>query len=138
MNLGKIEIGKVIEYKKTFTEDDVLDFAKISGDNNPIHLDKKYASESIFGQRVVHGILVTSMFSKIFGMIYPGIGGIYLSQFVKYLKPVFINEQVIAKVTLINFDYDKKRGTFKTECFKDNKVIVITGEAGILFPEKFE
>ena len=138
MNLGKIEIGKVIEYKKTFTEDDVLDFAKISGDNNPIHLDKKYASESIFGQRVVHGILVTSMFSKIFGMIYPGIGGIYLSQFVKYLKPVFINEQVIAKVTLINFDYDKKRGTFKTECLKDNKVIVITGEAGILFPEKFE
>ena len=138
MNLGKIEIGKVIEYKKTFTEDDVLDFAKISGDNNPIHLDKKYASESIFGQRVVHGILVTSMFSKIFGTIYPGIGGIYLSQFVKYLKPVFINEQVIAKVTLINFDYDKKRGTSKTECFKDNKVIVITGEAGILFPEKFE
>ena len=96
MNLGKIEIGKVIEYKKTFTEDDVLDFAKISGDNNPIHLDKKYASESIFGQRVVHGILVTSMFSKIFGTIYPGIGGIYLSQFVKYLKPVFINEQIIA------------------------------------------
>ncbi len=130
-----VEIGKSFEFSKTFTKEDVSAFAKLSEDNNPIHIDDNYASKSIFGKRVVHGVLITSMFSKIFGTIYPGEGGIYQSQTAKFLKPVFLDEKIIAKVTLQDFDYDKNKGTFLTECFKTNNELVLTGEAKIFFPE---
>ncbi|MEO8568563.1 MAG: MaoC family dehydratase [Ginsengibacter sp.] len=131
----EIEIGKVYEFSKTFTDEDVNAFAKISEDNNPIHIDDSYASGTIFGKRVVHGILITSMFSKIFGTIYPGIGGIYLSQTAKFLKPVFLNEEITAKATLREFDSSTKKGIFTTECFKANGDLVVTGEGKILFPK---
>lgn len=129
----EVIIGKTYEFSKAFTSDEIIAFAKISEDNNPIHIDDEYASESIFGQRVVHGILITSMFSKIFGTIYPGEGGIYQSQTAKFLKPVFLNEKIMAKVTLIHFDQDKNKGTFLTECFKGDGTLVLTGEAKIIF-----
>jgi len=130
-----VEIGKSFEFSKIFTKQDVDTFAKISEDNNPIHVDDNYASKSIFGKRVVHGLLITSMFSKIFGTIYPGEGGIYQSQTSKFLKPVFLNEQITAKVTLTHFDQVKNKGTFLTECFKSYDILVLTGEAKIVFPK---
>jgi 3-hydroxybutyryl-CoA dehydratase len=75
------------------------------------------------------------MFSKIFGTIYPGEGGIYQSQSAKFLKPVFLNEQITAKVTLTNFDQEKNKGTFLTECFKSDGTLILTGEAKIIFPK---
>jgi 3-hydroxybutyryl-CoA dehydratase len=128
-------IGKSYEFSKAFTSDEVKCFARISEDNNPIHVDDNYALKSIFGKRVVHGILITSMFSKIFGTIYPGEGGIYQSQSAKFLKPVFLNEQITAKVTLTNFDQEKNKGTFLTECFKSDGTLILTGEAKIIFPK---
>lgn len=136
--MSKIEIGKSYEFSKTFTSDNVNDFAKISEDHNRIHIDNDFASRSIFGKRVVHGILLTSMFSKIFGTIYPGEGGIYQSQSATFLKPVFLNEEIIARVTLREFDYNKNKGIFLTECFKLNGDLVLTGDAKIIFPKETE
>lgn len=135
--MQKIIIGKEIEFYKTFTSKNVLDFSQLSEDNNPIHIDENYASESIFGKRVVHGILLVSMFSKIFGTIYPGNGGIYLSQSSKFIKPAFLEELIRAKVTLTSFNNDNKQGIFLTECFKDSNTLILTGEAKILFPTTF-
>lgn len=129
-------IGKSYEFSKAFTNEDVTAFAKISEDHNRIHTDDAYAEQSILGKRVVHGILIASMFSKIFGTIFPGEGGIYQSQSAKFLRPVFLNERITARVTLTFFDEEKHRGTFLTECFKSDGALVLTGEAKIIFPKQ--
>jgi len=135
--MRKIIIGNETKYSKAFSIDDVLGFSRISEDNNPIHVDAKYASESIFGQQVVHGVLLISMFSKIFGTIYPGNGSIYLSQTSKFLKPAFVGDIILAKAKLISFDDNKKQGLFLTECYKTPEILIFTGEAKILFPKSF-
>ena len=122
---------------KIFRKKDLLWFSRISGDFNPIHIDEEKASESIFGKRVVHGVLLLSMFSKIFGTIYPGNGAIYLSQSGKFLKPAFIEENIIAKAKLTFFDESNFHGTFLTECFKNSDTLIFTGESNILFPKTF-
>ena len=127
-------IGHIAEFEKTFSPEDVALFSSISNDNNPIHLDAEYAKKSIFGRRVVHGLLVSSLFSKIFGTIYPGSGSIYLTQNVKFLKPAFVGENLKAVITLIEFDEIKNRGNFITEVFNMSDQKLITGEAIILFP----
>lgn len=136
--MEKVKLNTEIEFLKTFSNEDVIEFAKISEDNNPIHIDAQYAAKSIFKSQVVHGVLLVSMFSKIFGTLYPGNGSIYLSQTTKFIKPAFIGELISAKATLISFDNIKKRGVFITECYKDNESLILTGEAVILFPNNFE
>lgn len=136
MNL--IIINKEIKFLKSFSSENVRDFAGISEDNNPLHLDEEYASKTIFKKPVVHGVLLIGMFSKIFGTIYPGNGGIYLSQTAKFLKPAFIGDEITAKVKLVDFDEPKYRGIFKTECFDSKGNLLVVGEAKILFPKSFQ
>ncbi|MCF8237351.1 MAG: MaoC family dehydratase [Saprospiraceae bacterium] len=128
------EIGKIVEYTRLFTADEVRLFAQISLDNNPIHLDESYAANSIFQQRVVHGMFTGSMFSRIFGSIYPGEGSIYLSQDLRFLKPVFFDQPLTAKVELTAYDPEKRIGTFSTLCIQEDRKPVVKGEARILFP----
>lgn len=128
------EIGKKVVFEKLFTSEDVVNFANTSEDNNLLHLDEEYAKNTIFKQRVVHGMLVASMFSKIFGTIYPGKGGIYYAQNLEFRKPVFLNSKVKAVVTLLDYNSEKKIGTFKTEAFNESEKLVINGEAKIIFP----
>ena len=67
---------------KTITESDVVTFAQVSGDTNPLHLDKEYASKSLFKERVAHGMLTAGLISAVIGTELPGVGTIYLSQIV--------------------------------------------------------
>ena len=129
---------KEVEFRKVFSKQDVEAFAKISLDDNPIHLDEEFAKKSIFGKTVVHGILITSMFSKIFGTVYPGIGTIYLSQASKFLRPAYVGDEITAKVELTSYDDVKRRGIFKTECFNSSQELILTGEAKIIFPKDVE
>ena len=69
-------LNKIWEVEKKFNEQDVISFSKLTGDNNRIHLDEEYAKKSFFGRRVVHGMLVAGLFSRIFGKIFPGEGSI--------------------------------------------------------------
>ena len=130
----EISLGKAYTYSRTFTEYDVRNYANLSADDNVVHLDAELATETIFGQRVVHGIFVAGMFSKIFGTIYPGTGAIYLEQNLKFLRPVFFNDVTTARVTLTEFNTEKRHGTFTTECFNSRNEKVLTGSAKILFP----
>jgi 3-hydroxybutyryl-CoA dehydratase len=135
--MNKVILNSEFEFTNTFLEDAVATFAHLSQDKNPIHLDKEYAKNSIFKKRVVHGVLLVSMFSKIFGTIYPGNGGIYLSQTSKFTRPAFIGDEIRAKVKLISYNNEKRRGVFLCEAFNPQNKLVVVGEAEILFPKSF-
>lgn len=126
-------VGQEIYEEKVFSFDDVNYFSQVSGDCNPIHLDIEYAKKSRFGNRIVHGILLSSLFSKIIGMDLPGEGSIYMEQNIKFKKPVYVNEKVIAKVTIIDIDFDKQIFTLKTDLYNTKNQCVIEGNAKVLY-----
>ncbi|MFL0797536.1 MAG: MaoC family dehydratase [Cellvibrionaceae bacterium] len=120
--------------KKTFSQRDVELFANLSGDVNPVHLDEDIATESIFKARVVHGMLVASLFSTIIGTQMPGPGAIYLGQNLKFKAPVFLGEEVEAILEVVSIRKDKPIATLKAVCRKQDGTVVIEGEAVVLLP----
>lgn len=125
-----IEVGSIFFIERKITKKDVEDFAALSGDNNPIHLDENYASRSIFGKCICHGFLVGSYISAIFAQNI--IGCVYISQNINFLSPVYINDKIKVIVELTNIE--NRKGFFKTEVFvKDRKVI--EGSAILLLPK---
>ena len=126
---SKFKIGDKAKLSKAFTEKEVELFAKISTDDNPIHLDQKYAEDTVFGQRIVHGILVSSLFSGLIGGRLPGHGAVYLGQSLSFKAPVYINEKVKVSVEVIKIREDKPIITLRTLCVKSDWTIAIEGEA---------
>jgi len=133
-NIDSFQTGMTETYTQTITDADIRSFAAVSGDNNPVHLSEEFARESRFGKRVSHGLLSASFFSAIFGTKLPGSGCIYVSQSLKFLAPVYINDTVIATVTIKAIDKKKRRIIFDTFC-SVNDSIVISGEAEIYIPD---
>lgn len=129
----KFEIGQKGEFKKKITETNVYDFAELSGDFNPVHMDKKMAEESIYGKQIAHGMLGASLISTVLGMYMPGPGTIYLDQSLHFLKPVFLNDTLTAVVTIIDID-DKRKAKLKTDVMNQDGKIVISGEAKVKLP----
>ena len=128
--MGKIlKVGDRVFLSKAFTEEEVLRFAEISTDMNPLHLDKDFGRESIFGERIVHGMLVASLFSGLIGMELPGEGSIYLGQSLTFKAPVAIGEEVTASVEIIRIRDDKPIVTLQTVCVKSDGTVAIEGEA---------
>jgi enoyl-CoA hydratase len=128
--MGKIlKVGDRVSLSKAFTEDEVFSFAEISTDMNPLHLDKDFGRESIFGERIVHGMLVASLFSGLIGMKLPGEGSIYLGQSLTFKAPVAIGEEVTASVEIIRIRDDKPIITLRTVCVNSAGTVVIEGEA---------
>ncbi len=125
----KVKIGDKTMFKKTFSEKEVEEFAKVSTDDNPIHLDKEYAASTVFGQRIVHGLLVSSLFSGLIGGKLPGHGSVYLGQTLSFKAPVYINEEIKASVEVIKIREDKPIITLKTLCIKIDGTVAIEGEA---------
>ena len=124
-----LKIGDKASLRKTFTEQEVFQFAEISTDKNPLHLDKEFGAVSIFGERIVHGMLVASLFSGLIGMELPGQGSIYLGQTLTLKAPVAIGEQVTASVEIIKIRADKPIVTLRTVCVNAKGVVAIEGEA---------
>ena len=130
-----IKIGDSAEYAKTITEADILLFAAVSGDDNPVHINQEYAEQSMFKSRIAHGMLTASFFSTILGTRLPGEGTIFLSNSCKFKAPVRIGDTVTARCTVSVIDVEKKRVTFKTECWvKDT--LVLEGEAVVMPPRR--
>ena len=123
------KVGNKATRSKSFSEEEVKQFAEISTDKNPIHLDREFAEASVFGERIVHGMLVASIFSGIIGEELPGAGTIYLGQNLKFKAPVFIGEQVSATVEITHIREDKPIITLKTQCINSKNEVVIDGEA---------
>ena len=126
---GKIKIGDKATLSKAFSKNEIEQFAKISLDDNPIHLDRKYAESTILGQPVVHGILVASLLSGLMGGKFPGHGTIYLGQTLKFMAPVYVDEEIEASVEVVKIRQDKPIITLKTQCVKNDGTIALEGEA---------
>ena len=125
----KFKIGDTESISKTFTREDVIKFSEISLDINPIHLDEEYARNTVFGKNIVHGLLVSSLFSAIIANKLPGPGSIYLTQELNFKKPVFHNELVTAKVEIIDIRQDKPIIKLMTTAYNQNNELVIEGYA---------
>jgi enoyl-CoA hydratase len=123
------KIGDKVTVNKIFTEQEVEQFSSMSLDDNPIHLNKEYAENTVFGARIVHGILVVSLFSGLIGTRLPGHGAIYLSQNILFKYPIFISEKLEASVEIIKIREDKPIITLKTVCMKSNGTVAVEGEA---------
>lgn len=132
----QFKIGQRASQKKKFTQEEVLSFSKLTSDDNPIHFDEEYASNTRFKRTIVQGPMVVSLIGGILGSQLPGPGTIYISQETKFLKPVFIEEFVTAWVEVVKIREDKPVVTLKNWIEKDNGEIVIEGQSVILFLEK--
>jgi len=128
-----MKVGDKSSLRKVFTEEDVIKFSEISTDTNPIHLDENYASSTVFGKRVVHGMLVASMFSALIGVELPGEGSIYLGQSLSFKAPVSIGDQVTASVEIVSIREDKPIATLRTLCVNDEGQVLIEGEAVVKY-----
>ena len=130
-----LRLNQTEEIEKKITEKDINEFAKLSGDDNPVHTNSDFAKKTIFKQKVAHGFLSASLISMLIATKQPGPGSIYLSQNLKFLAPVFIDDLVRVKVTVEEIDQEKKKVKLQTECFKNEKKI-ISGEAVVLVNSK--
>ena len=132
--MQRYHIGQFAEITRTFESSDVNQFAKLSGDTNPIHLDAAYAQTSAFGAQIVHGMLVSSLFSTLFGTQLPGEGVVYLGQTLQFRAPVYFGDTITARVELIKVREDKPIGTFSCRCTNQSGDTVIDGEAVLKLP----
>ena len=130
-----LQLDQTDKIERKITEKDIDNFAKLTGDNNPVHTNLDFAKKTIFKQKVAHGFLSASFISTLIATKLPGPGSIYLSQNLKFLAPVFIDDLVIVKVTVKEIDHEKKKVKLQTECFKNEKKI-ISGEAIVLVNSK--
>ena len=126
--LEDLSVGMEASYAKTITNDDILAFAELSGDVNPVHLSDEFAASTIFKKRIAHGFLTGSLFSTVLGTKLPGPGCIYLSQSMKFKAPVYIGDQVVATLKITGLDVDKGRAMLACDCAVNGKT-VLEGEA---------
>jgi 3-hydroxybutyryl-CoA dehydratase len=133
--LEDLEVGMTASYDRMVTEDMIEQFAEVSGDFNPLHLDEAYAQTTMFKGRIAHGILSAGFISKIFGTEMPGKGSVYISQTLRFLAPVRIGDTVSTTVEVIEIDTEKRRVKFKSRCRVD-RTVVIDGDALIMVPSR--
>jgi 3-hydroxybutyryl-CoA dehydratase len=133
--LEDLSVGQSAMFGKTVTEADIMAFAGVSGDTNPIHLHEAFAKTTRFGQRIAHGMLSGSFISTVIGTKLPGPGAIYVSQTMNFMAPVLIGDTITAVATISAIDATKRRVTLKTQCLNGDKV-VIDGEAVVLVPRR--
>ncbi len=134
MRFEELKIGMSYEMKRVFTQADVLKFADLSHDTNPLHTDVAFAKTTQFGQLIVPGFLTASLFSAIIGTKFPGFGSIYLNQNMSFRKPVFPGTEVKASVTVRNLYPEKHRVLLETVCVDTDKQVLIEGTALVKLP----
>ena len=130
-----LKVGMTGSFAKTVTEADIVLFAGVSGDTNPIHLNEEYAAATPFKGRIAHGMLSAGLISSVLGTKLPGPGAVYVSQSLRFKAPVRIGDTVVARVEVMELVAERKRVNLKTECFVAGK-LVIEGEATLMVPSR--
>jgi 3-hydroxybutyryl-CoA dehydratase len=130
-----LEVGMSESFSKVISEDDVIAFAGISGDHNPVHLDADYAAGTMFKERIAHGILTASLISAVLGTKLPGPGSIYLSQTLNFKAPVKLGDEVVATATIKELVEGRGRAVFACDCSVGGKT-VLEGEAVLMAPRR--
>ncbi len=130
-----INIGDKDTFTKTVTEYDIYNFAGVTGDMNPMHINHEYAKETPFGSRIAHGILALGFISTVLGTKIPGPGSIYVKQSCQFVKPVLIGDTITATVEVTEKDESKNRVYLRTYCTNQKGEVVLEGEA-LMIPRK--
>lgn len=126
-------IGMEASYTRTVTAEDIIQFADVTGDRNPVHLDADYAAQTLFKAPIAHGMLTAGYISTVFGMELPGPGAIYVSQTLNFRGPVRVGDHVVAKVKVMELYPAKRRARFDCLCHVSGKP-VLEGEAVLMVP----
>jgi len=127
-----MNIHDSFEHQFSFTQKAVDEFARITGDNNPIHIDEAEAAKSIFKRRILHGFLSGSVFSKVFGTLWPGEGTIFLGQNMRFVQPMYVDETYKAVFKVVEV---KSNGIYRidTSIVNANNEVMLSGEAVIKY-----
>jgi 3-hydroxybutyryl-CoA dehydratase len=133
--LEDLKVGQQAMFGRTVTDADILAYAGVSGDTNPIHLHDGFARTTRFGQRIAHGMLSAGYISTVIGTRLPGPGAVYISQTLNFMAPVVVGDTITAVATITAIDDKRRRVTLKTQCLNGDKV-VIDGEAIVLVPRR--
>lgn len=130
-NHDQVDVGFTAEMNVQVTDKMVRQFADMSGDHNPIHLDDEYAKTTRFGRRIAHGMIVGALFSRALNETM-GQGGVYLAQSMKFVNPVFIDDMITIKMTVTGLRKEKGIATVETTAIKQNGDICVKGDAVIM------
>lgn len=130
-----IKVGDTAEFAKTISESDIYQYAGVTGDFNPAHVNEDYASKTFFKTRIAHGMLSAGFISAVLGNQLPGPGAVYIRQNLHFLAPVRIGDTIKAVVEVVDVMIEKNRVTLKTICVNQNGTVVIDGEA-VISPAK--
>ncbi len=134
-----IEVNQVYTHEFKFSQDEVNRFAEVTGDKNPVHLDADYAAKTMFKRPIMHGMLSASLFSKVFGTLFPGEGTIYLKQSLNFLKPMYVDVAYEAVFTVKEVIKEKNRGIVETQIRdKATGIICTSGEATVMNVDKIK
>ncbi len=133
--LEDLSVGQSAEIDRTVSEADIQAFADVSGDHNPVHLDEDYAATTPFKTRIAHGMLSAGYISAVLGTRLPGPGAIYISQTMRFRRPVRIGDIVRTRVTVSAIDPARARVTLATVCEVAGKA-VLEGEAVVMVPRR--
>lgn len=133
--IDELEIGQSASFTKTVTEADCYNYAGVSGDFNPAHINEAYAEKTFFKSRIAHGMLSAGFISAVLGTKLPGPGTIYMSQDLKFLKPVYFGDTITAECTVDEIIKEKNRVVLKTVCTNQKGEIVIDGKAMVMAPK---
>ena len=134
MRFEELQIGQSAEWAKTVTEADVTLFAGITGDFNPAHVNQVVAEQGRFEGRIAHGMLSAGLISACIAMRLPGPGTIYLSQSLRFTRPVRIGDTVTARVEVVELISAKQRARLATTCTNQQGDKVLDGEALVWLP----
>ncbi|KAL5581191.1 hypothetical protein UlMin_013633 [Ulmus minor] len=129
-----LKVGDTLRKTRTFTNEDVIEYSKVTYDTNPLHFDSESARIAGFEDRLVHGMLVAALFPRIISSHFPG--AIYVSQSLHFKLPVYIGEEIFGEVEATHVRESKNRyiAKLKTRCFKNGELLVIDGEAMAILP----
>lgn len=133
-----MEINEVYTHEFQFSQEEVNQFAKVTGDNNPVHTNPEYAAKTMFKRPIMHGMLSASLFSKVFGTLFPGEGTIYLKQSLNFLKPMYVDTAYDAIFTVKEVIKDKNRAVIETVIRNKEGLTCTSGEAVILNVDKIK
>jgi 3-hydroxybutyryl-CoA dehydratase len=133
--LEDLAIGRQAERRRVVTAVEIDAFAAVTGDENPVHLDEVFAAKTQFGGRIAHGMLAAGFISAVLGNDLPGPGAVYLSQTLRFRRPVRIGDEVVATVEVTEINETRARVSLKTVCTVAGEVVV-DGEAVVLAPRR--
>lgn len=133
-----LKVGDEFRHKFSYTQQDVNDYARVSGDTNPLHIDEAAGKASMFGRNIMHGFLGASVFTKIFGALWYADGHVYLNQSMKWMKPMFADHEYEAVIKVKEIFPEKNRITYECAVYDaENGDQTIAGEATLLNKKQY-